>query len=178
MCCEQSCTFVLKDDVSIWGLCSLEMWHSAISSFPLSAVKILEPTISTSHDIRWEIIIHGIVFQEAVKPHKCVPFCILYLLTCGKQDPNRLTGVQKLVSSACHCVQFQVEQQFSACCLPCWQFLVRHCKTGGVCSYCTAGVKLIDSACGIIVFLCDKFSHSVLAKWNIIVSHFVAMVCE
>ena len=24
-------------------------------------------------------------------------FCILYLLMCGKQDPNRLTGVQKLV---------------------------------------------------------------------------------
>lgn len=82
---------------------------------------------------------------------------------CGKQDPNRLTGVQKLVSSAYCCVEFQVEQQFFACCIPCWQFLVRHCKTVvmSVLLHCWTE---IDSACGLIVLLCDKFSHSVLAK--------------
>lgn len=93
---------------------------------------MLEPAVSTSHDVRWEITFHGSAFEEAVKPHVFVPFCILYVLTCGKHYPNRLTGVQKLVSSACHCVQFQVEQRFSACCIQCCQFLVRHCKTDDV----------------------------------------------
>jgi hypothetical protein len=124
-------------------------------------VKMLEPAVSTSYDMQWEIIIHGSVFQEALKPHKCV-FLYSLSVNVGSRAPTDLQVSRSLYLLHAVVSNSKLSNNFL---LVAFHVGISWSGTAGlVMSVLLHCWSEIDSACGIIVLLYDKFSHSVLAK--------------